>query len=183
MVISLTITSGVTQGCLLVPWLSRWLPCGELGMAGLIQEGPNLPSVNPKYKYGRISLMRARSDAALRRSKSFTDTRLRLKSCPEPGSHHNDVGTFLLCLGWINPLRLRQDGHHFADGIFKSISFNEKVKVLIQISQKFVLKGPIHNKPALVQIMAWLHTGDKPLSEPMMAQFTHAYMCLLASMS
>ena len=28
--------------------------------------------------------------------------------------------------------------------------------------------GPINNKPALVQIMAWRRTGDKPLSEPVM---------------
>ena len=29
-------------------------------------------------------------------------------------------------------------------------------------------KGPINNISALVQIMAWCHPGDKPLSEPMM---------------
>ena len=33
---------------------------------------------------------------------------------------------------------------------------------------KFVPKGPINNTPALVQKMAWRHSGDKPLSEPMM---------------
>ena len=37
----------------------------------------------------------------------------------------------------------------------------------MQISLKFILIGPINN-PALVQIMAWRQTGDKPLSEPMM---------------
>ena len=40
--------------------------------------------------------------------------------------------------------------------------------ILIQISLKFVPKGPITNIPALVQIMTWRWTGDKPLSEPMM---------------
>ena len=35
-------------------------------------------------------------------------------------------------------------------------------------SLKFLPKGPIKNISALVQIMAWLRPGDKPLSEPMM---------------
>ena len=41
---------------------------------------------------------------------------------------------------------------------------------------EFVPRGPIDNKPALVQVMAWRRKGDKPLPEPMMAQFTDAYM-------
>ena len=42
------------------------------------------------------------------------------------------------------------------------------------ISLKFVPKGPINNNPALVQIMAWRRSGDKPLSEPMMVSLlTH----------
>ena len=40
---------------------------------------------------------------------------------------------------------------------------------------KFVPKGPIDNKPALVQIMAWRRIGDKPLHEPMPTQFTDLY--------
>ena len=32
------------------------------------------------------------------------------------------------------------------------------------------------NKSALVQAVAWRRTGDKPLPEPMMSQFTDAYM-------
>ena len=48
----------------------------------------------------------------------------------------------------------------------------------IKISLKFVPKGPIDNKSALVQVMvmAWHRTGDKPLPEPMRTQFTDAYM-------
>ena len=34
----------------------------------------------------------------------------------------------------------------------------------------------INYKPVLVQIMAWRWTGNKPLSEPMMAEFTDAYL-------
>ena len=45
---------------------------------------------------------------------------------------------------------------------------------MIKISLKFVPKGPINNNPALVQIMAWHWSGDKPLSEPMMVSLlTH----------
>ena len=53
---------------------------------------------------------------------------------------------------------------------------NKKQSILIEISLKFVLKGPINNKPALVQIMALRQTGDKSLSEPKMASFSDAYM-------
>ena len=63
-----------------------------------------------------------------------------------------------------------------ADNIFKWIFLNEKDKIPIQISPKLVPRGPIDNKPALVQVMVWRRTGDKPLPEPMMAQFTDAYM-------
>ena len=39
---------------------------------------------------------------------------------------------------------------------------------------KFTPMGPIDNKLALVQVMAWHWIGDKPL--PMLIQFTDAYM-------
>ena len=39
-------------------------------------------------------------------------------------------------------------------------------------------EGPIGNKPALVQVMAWRRTDEKPLSEPMLTQFTDTYMWL-----
>ena len=82
----------------------------------------------------------------------------------------------LWLLGWklicnrtkLNTLRPRQNGRHFPDDIFKWISLNESVWILIKISLNFVPRGPINNIPALVQIMAWRQPGDKPLSEPMM---------------
>ena len=46
----------------------------------------------------------------------------------------------------------------------------------------FVIRDLIGNKPSLAQIMAWRRTGDKQLSEPMMAYFTDVYMCNSASM-
>ena len=63
-----------------------------------------------------------------------------------------------------------------ADDIFKCILLNRKDKTPIKISLKLVPRGPIDNKPALVQVMVWRRTGDKPLPKPMMAQFTDAYM-------
>ena len=47
---------------------------------------------------------------------------------------------------------------------------------LIKIELKVVPKGPIYNIPALVWVRAWHQPGDKPLCDPMMAQFTYAYM-------
>ena len=53
---------------------------------------------------------------------------------------------------------------------------NEIIRISIQISPTFVVKGAIDNKSALVQVMAWRREGDKPLLEPMVNQFTDAYM-------
>ena len=61
-------------------------------------------------------------------------------------------------------------------GNFKCIFLNENDKIPIWISLKFVLKSPIDNKPALVQIIAWRRTGDRPLPEPMLTQFIDEYM-------
>ena len=63
-----------------------------------------------------------------------------------------------------------------ADDIFKRIFLNENVRILTQISLKFVPKGPIDNKSALVRKMAWRQIGDKPLSEAILTRFTDAYM-------
>ena len=63
-----------------------------------------------------------------------------------------------------------------ADDIFICIFMNEKFCISIRISLKLVLKGPIDNKSALVKVSAWRLTGDKSLHEPMMTQFTDAYM-------
>ena len=61
------------------------------------------------------------------------------------------------------------------DDIFKSI-FNESVWMSITISLKFVLKGPIDYKSALVQVAARHRTGEKRLPESMLTQFTDAYV-------
>ena len=66
----------------------------------------------------------------------------------------------------------------FAVNIFKCIFMDENFCASIWISLKFVPKGPIDNKAALVHVMAWRRKGDKPLHEPMLTQFTDAYAAL-----
>ena len=47
----------------------------------------------------------------------------------------------------------------FQTTFFKGIFLNQNIYILIQISLKFVPKGPINNIPALVQIMARRRPG------------------------
>ena len=71
---------------------------------------------------------------------------------------------------------------NLADDIFECIFLNENVWISINISLKFVPKGPI-NIPALVEIMAWCHPGNKPSFEAMLVCITDTYMHYSASMS
>ena len=48
--------------------------------------------------------------------------------------------------------------------------------ISIWISLRFVPKGPVDNKAALAQVMAWHRTGDEPFSEPMLTKFTYTYL-------
>ena len=57
----------------------------------------------------------------------------------------------------------------FPDDIFKCILLNENIYIFVKILLKFAPKGTVNNIPALVQIMGWRPSGDKPLSQPMMA--------------
>ena len=82
----------------------------------------------------------------------------------------------------LNTSRPRQNGRYFPD-IFKYSFVNENLWISITIILKFVPKGPNNNIPALVQIMVWCRAVDKPLSEPVMAQFIDAYMRQQASMN
>ena len=85
--------------------------------------------------------------------------------------------TLVTMVCWLNTLRPRRNEQHFADDIFKRIFFNKDVWIAIKTLQKFVPKGPINNIPALVQIMAWRRSGDKPLSESMMVSLpTHIWV-------
>ena len=69
------------------------------------------------------------------------------------------VATRHLWTNAVNSSPLRQDGRHFADDIFKYIFMNGKLCILIWIPQNFVPNGPIDNKAALVQVMAWRETA------------------------
>ena len=84
--------------------------------------------------------------------------------------------TGIHCIDCSNSSPPGQNGRLFADDIFRCIFVNENFCILINISLKFVPKGPIDNNPALVQIMAWRRIGDKPLSEPVLTRFTDTYM-------
>ena len=64
---------------------------------------------------------------------------------------------------------IEANGRHFAGDILKCISLMKIGCIFIHIIPKFVVKDPISNMAALVQIMALQWSGDKPLSEPMMA--------------
>ena len=55
-----------------------------------------------------------------------------------------------------------------ADGILKCIYLNENGRIPIQISLNYIPSSPTENKSALVQVMAWRRTGDKPLPELML---------------
>ena len=60
------------------------------------------------------------------------------------------IAAILFGCRYVKTLRPRQNGRHFADDIFKCIFLNENVWISIEISLKFVPKGPIDNIPALV---------------------------------
>ena len=67
---------------------------------------------------------------------------------------------------FINTLKPKKNGRHFADDVFKRIS--------IKSSLQYVPESPINNIQTLLQIMAWQRLGDKPLSEPKMVSLpTH----------
>ena len=63
-----------------------------------------------------------------------------------------------------------------ADDNFKCIFLNENDRIPIRISLRFVPRSSIDNKLALVQVMAWCRTSDKPLPELMQTQFNDAHM-------
>ena len=93
---------------------------------------------------------------------------VQMESEDEAGMDATDISVEMEVGRGLNSLSLRQNGRHFADDICRCIFVNEKFYILIEISLKFVPKGPINNIPALVQIMAWRRLGDRPLSEPML---------------
>ena len=118
---------------------------------------------------------------------SLTTTNLRLQPhLPGTNELNSDLYMSYVCcmqchtiLDGVNTLRPRQNGRHFTDDTFRLIFLNENVKISTKISLQFVSKGPINNIPALVLIMAWHRSGDKPLSESVVVSLlTHICVTL-----
>ena len=96
-------------------------------------------------------------------------------------------------LQWVNAIRTywaircwhieAKKGWLLTDDTFKYVFLNENVLILIEISLKYFTWGRIDNEAAPAQIMDWPRTGDKPVSEPMMALFTDTYLRHPATMS
>ena len=60
---------------------------------------------------------------------------------------------------------------------FSQTTFSNSFSCIsITISMKFVPQGPIDNKSVLVQVIAWCLTGNTPLPQLMLTQFTDAHM-------
>ena len=96
--------------------------------------------------------------------------------------HFDDIPLHIIDMSWsYQPLRSATSNSSLpaailADDKLKCIFVNENDKILLRISQNFVPRSPIDNMPALVQVKAWYRTGDKLLPEPVLAQFTDAYL-------
>ena len=88
-----------------------------------------------------------KSDKILFEHATFLTVRIMKQSQPAPAGNNKWV---VQLTSFINSLRPRQNGPHFADDILKCIFLNENVWIPIEISLKFVSKGPIDNIPALV---------------------------------
>ena len=88
----------------------------------------------------------------------------------------SDGDTYMV--GHVTHLPLDKMAANLADNIFRCIFMNEKFCFSIWISLKFVPRGQIDNWSALIQVMACRWTGNKPLPEPRLTQFTEAYMQL-----
>ena len=76
----------------------------------------------------------------------------------------------------LTDLSLDKMGTILADKIFNCISLNENDRIWIQIPLKYIPRSPVDNNLALVQVLAWHRTGNKPLPGPMMTHFIDAYM-------
>ena len=71
---------------------------------------------------------------------------------------------------WMNWTKIVDSIFECIECILSKYSF-----ILIQISLKYICKGPVDNSQALAQV-ACRPFGAKPLPEPMMTSFTDAYM-------
>ena len=82
-------------------------------------------------------------------------------------------GVFYIPQKLFNTIKPRQNGRHFENYLFRLISLQFLYFDLN--CTKICFQGFVNSKPALVQIMAWRLTGDKLLSEPMVAKFVSCF--------
>ena len=79
--------------------------------------------------------------------------------------------------GVIGEVEAQQNGcWHFTDDFFKCILLHA---FSVIISLGCVLKSLFNNKSSLVQVMACCWTGEKPLSEPMIAHCSMMHICFI----
>ena len=76
----------------------------------------------------------------------------------------------------INSSPPGQNGRHFGRRQFQTHFLEWNDRIPIKISLKCVPRSSTGNKPALIQVMDWRRTGNKPLPAPMLTQLTDAYM-------
>ena len=86
------------------------------------------------------------------------------------GSHTLESVAVLKTL--VNTLRPRQ----LLQSTYSNAFLNENFRIWIGVSLKVFPKGSINSTPALVQIIAWHWIDNNPLSKPMRAQVTDAYI-------
>ena len=93
-------------------------------------------------------------------------------------NNHEVIGVFWRAfLGFCKLISSGKNGHHFADDTFERIFLNEIIWISNKISLKYITWDIIDKyMSALIQIMGWRRPGDKPLYEPMLIQFSNAYM-------
>ena len=92
---------------------------------------------------------------------------LEIGSVSAPLAAKTSVGTVMTTSGFLkrtepemHTFRLRQNGRHFSDNIFKGIFLNGNCCILKKKSLKCVLQGPINIIPALVQWSIWFNRSN-----------------------
>ena len=105
----------------------------------------------------------------------YTNSRGRWRLHSWQMSHHDESIWYHVAQQWLNTLRSEQNGCHWAHDIFSCIFLNKNACVMIKISLKFIPKGSIDSKSALVQVMAWYLAGTKPLPELMLTKLHDAW--------
>ena len=160
-----------TKDCLFPASLTYWGPVIHIYIYTRQKARPSLVQIMVCHLFGAQAIIwiNARILVIGHLETNFSEIWLRIRRLSLKKMHLKMLAAkwqpFLSQPQCVNTLRQRQNGRHFADGIF----LNENICISINISLKFVPRGQINNIPALVQIMVWCRPGDKSLSEPMVS--------------